>query len=68
MGVITYQTESGARGNEMTEVLLERLDSLLADTPSSAGYSNGLNDPEYTLQHEQFHQVCYQCATLSINM
>ena len=39
------------------QVLLDRLDRLLAEVPASPCYAEDLNDPDYTLQHEQFDQV-----------
>ena len=39
------------------QVLLDRLDRLLAEVPASPPYGEDLNDPDYAVQHEQCHQV-----------
>ena len=39
--------------------LLDKLDELLTTAPSLPCYSDDLNDPDYTLQQEQFHKVLH---------
>ena len=42
---------------ETKMTLLHQLDTILQQHNVSSGYKEGLNDPNYTLQHKQFHQV-----------
>ena len=44
--------------------LLDKLDELLTTAPSLPCYSDDLNDPDYTLQHEQYHKVSIDLLSL----
>ena len=39
------------------QALLDRLDHLLAEVPASPSCTEDLNDPDCTLQHEQWQKV-----------
>ena len=52
---------------ETKETLLHQLDDILQQYKVSSGYSDGLNDPNYTLQHKEFHQVSVAMHPLHVS-
>ena len=47
-----------AENQKHPQQILEELDKLLEANPLLPSYSDGMNDPDYTIQHKHMQQVC----------
>ena len=47
--------------------ILEELDRLLEENTLSPSYTDGMNDPDYTLQHKQMQKACSKSRENNIN-
>ena len=46
-----------AETQKQPQQILEELDKLLEDNPLLPSYSDGMNDPDYTIQHKHMQEA-----------
>ena len=56
-----------AETQKQPQQILEELDKLLGDNPLLPSYSDGMNDPDYTIQHKHMQQLCSKSREKNIN-
>ena len=56
-----------AENQKHPQQILEELDKLLETNPLLPSYSDGMNDPDYTIQHEHMRQLCSKSRERNIS-